>query len=257
MQVNELLKRFNKMVTIFGKGGNHEDIIALDFKKYHTLRVLENVEFIVKDMQELTPEEKDLARIIAILHDIGRLRQWKNIRSYEDRPGQMHAHIGARMLENGWLKVLVPEERKYDSEIIKIVYHHGDLYLPDDMSDREKLLSNLVRDADKVDILYLVTQKSELKIMYEEGEKEKNLKLNKKIKKNLLQKETVSFADVENRIDLLGLRLALINQLVFPRSREYIASKGYTEEMINLFEKAFPQYDKEDIAWLRNLKDLI
>ena len=63
-------------------------------KVNHTYRVVNNAKYICEDM-ELDDEDKDLAMVIALLHDIGRFDQAKQMKTFrEDITNYDHATLG-------------------------------------------------------------------------------------------------------------------------------------------------------------------
>jgi putative nucleotidyltransferase with HDIG domain len=96
-----------------------------------------------------------LARIIAILHDIGRFEQYARHHTYSDAKSENHALLGVKVIKKtGVLGRLCPEERDL---IIKVVSHHNRAFLPASGDARFLFHLKLLRDADKIDIWRVVT----------------------------------------------------------------------------------------------------
>lgn len=66
-------------------------------KIIHTYGVIEKSEYIAKKLK-LNEEEIQLAKLIALLHDIGRFEQRKTLKEFEDFKGLDHAEYGVRIL---------------------------------------------------------------------------------------------------------------------------------------------------------------
>ena len=99
----------------------------------------------------LTEEDTELARIIALLHDIGRFEQLKRFDSFE--PTTMdHAAYGVQVLfEEGMIRQFVPEDTWDD-----IIRHRNCTAtaisaLKELPIHRTLLHARLIRDADKLD----------------------------------------------------------------------------------------------------------
>ena len=130
----------------------------IKLKIIHTYGVVKQAEELAGRMH-LSAEDTDLARLIALLHDIGRFEQLKRYDSFE--PGTMdHAAYGVKVLfDEGMIRRFLPDD-KWDSIIYTAIAHHSDYELPE-ISDPQTLLhAKLIRDEDKLD--------SEFEKLYEE-----------------------------------------------------------------------------------------
>ena len=87
-------------------------------KVKHTYQVVNSAKYICEDMQ-LSDEDKDLAMVIALLHDIGRFDQAKQMNTFrEDIASYDHATLGIKLLfEQNEIRNFI-ETSKFD-EIIK------------------------------------------------------------------------------------------------------------------------------------------
>lgn len=128
---------------IFGRGD-------IKLKVVHTYGVMEKSEFIGKELN-LSNEQIELAKLIALLHDIGRFEQRQRLKEFEDFKGLDHAEYGIRVLfEDGWIRKFIDEE-KYDYIIYQAIKNHNK-YSIDEKLDGEALLqAKIIRDADKLD----------------------------------------------------------------------------------------------------------
>lgn len=246
----KFLKRFNNFVDSYENGEDIKGIEAIELKRQHRKRVLDASKYMAKTMN-LPEEDETIAEIIAILHDIGRFEQWKKNRSYVDTERIQHAYLGAQMLQKGWIRYFIPETREYDEIIIKAVKLHRELHLPHELTERERFFCNLIRDADRIDIFYQCTRNKDFDILFEIKEEVEERSLSNAVKLALLKNESISFKEVRNRLDLIGLRISLLSQFTFKSGIDYIKEKGYVEKMINLFENNLPQFKGEDLEWLK------
>lgn len=99
---------------------------------------------------ELSKEDVLLAKIIGLLHDIGRFEQLRKFNSFSDKNVD-HADESCNYLfQEGHIRDFVLED-KYDSILEKAIRYHNKLELPE-MEERELLFSKMIRDMDKVDI---------------------------------------------------------------------------------------------------------
>ena len=99
---------------------------------------------------DLSKEKIVLAKIIGLLHDIGRFEQWKKYQSFSDTNVD-HADESCHYLfDEGHIRDFI-DEKKYDSIIEKAIKYHNKLEIPN-MEEDELFFSKMIRDMDKVDI---------------------------------------------------------------------------------------------------------
>lgn len=118
-------------------------------KIVHTYGVVECSRKIAEGL-DLSEEDKRIAEIIGLLHDIGRFEQLKRYDSFE--PGTMdHASFGVKILfEEGMIRRFV-EKDTWDNIIRTAIARHSDYCLDEKMNERELLHARIIRDADKLD----------------------------------------------------------------------------------------------------------
>jgi hypothetical protein len=96
-----------------------------------------------------------IAELCALLHDVGRFEQYARHRIYFDARSEDHATLGVEVLDNaGILDMLDPVDRNL---VRFIVLHHNKVSVPDSGNERDLHFLKLLRDADKIDILRVVT----------------------------------------------------------------------------------------------------
>ena len=108
---------------------------------------------------ELQKEDIELAELIGLLHDIGRFEQVRKYNTFVDHLSENHAKIGVDILfKDGLIRRFI-EDDKYDKIIeLAIINHNKDKnMLPTNLSPKEELHVKLIRDSDKVDIIYILT----------------------------------------------------------------------------------------------------
>ena len=138
MNYNNAKQQFEKYLD--GYDSNNDKV---RLKIIHTYGVVHAMEEICHRMQ-LSEEDTELARIIALLHDIGRFDSFE--------PTTMdHAAYGVKVLfEEGMIRQFVPEDT-WDDIIKTSIAHHSDFCLEGITDPRTLLHARLIRDADKLD----------------------------------------------------------------------------------------------------------
>ncbi len=126
----------------------------IESKYRHSYRVMEICGQIAKRL-ELPDEEIELAKLIGLLHDIGRFDQWTQYGTYKDLISYNHGEMGAEILKNNNYLRWYIEDNSYDDIILYAVKNHGAFTIEDKEADEKTMLFlKVVRDADKIDIFY-------------------------------------------------------------------------------------------------------
>lgn len=127
-------------------------------KVEHTLRVTDLCEQIARALG-LAQEDVDLAWLVGLLHDIGRFEQVRRYDTFIDTASASHAALGLSVLfdecgDDGQPRIrsFIGDDA-YDELIRVAVGTHSDYRIPEDLSERARTLCNILRDADKIDII--------------------------------------------------------------------------------------------------------
>ena len=120
-------------------------------KIVHTFRTVENADRIARSLQ-LDDEQRELARIIALLHDIGRFEQVRRWNDFRDSVSVDHARLGAEILSgNGLIRKFISDPR-YDDLVLTCVLRHSGYSAEDIEDENTRMHAHILRDADKLDI---------------------------------------------------------------------------------------------------------
>lgn len=132
------------------------DIVKIKLKYEHTYYVADISDIIARDLK-LCDEDVDLAWTIGLLHDIGRFEQVTRFGTYKDAISVDHAQFGADILFKDGLINNFFEDDEQTAELMHLIEisirNHNIFVLPDTLTDRERLFCQIIRDADKVDIM--------------------------------------------------------------------------------------------------------
>jgi len=125
----------------------------LRLKQEHTERTCQEIRLLAEALT-LDADQTRIAELIALFHDIGRFPQFVKYRTYSDPKSVDHGQLGVHVLrEEGILATLRREEKQWVETAIEL---HGRKALPPNLRGRTLLLTKLIRDADKIDILRVV-----------------------------------------------------------------------------------------------------
>ncbi|HKK32308.1 MAG TPA: HD domain-containing protein [Desulfomicrobiaceae bacterium] len=134
------------------------DQAHLDLKRDHSLRVLEEATRLVA-AEKTAPRVAFLARVAALLHDVGRFEQYERFRTYKDADSVDHARSGCNVLRRERPLSVLPKRDRVAVMIAVLVHNRKDL--PRMLKGLPAELARVVRDADKLDIIPVVLDNME------------------------------------------------------------------------------------------------
>ena len=126
----------------------------------HTLRVAENCLLLAGSL-DMNRDDKGLAWLLGLLHDIGRFEQVRRYGTFFDAVSVDHAEFGADLLFKEKLIDAFPaaDFSKEDLQLLETAVRcHNKLSLPREQDARTRLFCDLIRDADKIDIFRVIAE---------------------------------------------------------------------------------------------------
>ncbi|MHC4114453.1 MAG: HD domain-containing protein [Planctomycetota bacterium] len=151
------LEKFRSWFADFAAGfyGDDEYVNAnIKLKEEHSLRTCDETRYLAEELR-LDAGQRRIAEVIALLHDVGRFPQFIKYRTYNDPRSVNHCLLSLEVLREG--NVLDGTAERERQLIEQAIEYHGLKELPSGLDEECLLFSKLIRDADKLDILYLVT----------------------------------------------------------------------------------------------------
>lgn len=214
----------------------------IELKIRHTYGVVGASEYITKSLK-LSEEDVQLAKLIALLHDIGRFEQVKVTESFMDNKKFDHAEYGVEILfKNNLIRSFIKED-KYDDIIYKAIINHNKYKIEEGLNEKELLHAKIIRDADKLDN-FRVKEVDKLEnifpmkynpdtIVYET--------ITQKVYEDFMNKKSILRDDLVNQVDMWISFIAFIFDLNFEASLKYVEEKGYIDKLVDRIE-----YKNED-----------
>lgn len=229
-------KRFAEYLKQYDSG---DDKIKL--KIVHTYGVVSDMEEITRRMG-LGEEDLELAKLIALLHDIGRFEQLKRFDSFESEVMD-HAAYGVKILfEEGMIREFVKEDT-WDSIIQTAIARHSDFRLEGISDSRELLHARLIRDADKLDNCRVKLEEKIETLLGMSAEEVGSLQISEKVYEDFYKHLSVLSSDRETAMDYWVSYLAYFYDINFRESMQVIKEKNYVPL---LFERI--PYNNPDTA---------
>lgn len=205
--------------------------LPLRVKIEHTAAVRANMARLASALNR-SPEDRTLAELAGLLHDVGRFPQYRQYHTFRDSVSVDHARLGLR--EIGRHRVLHGMPAATRRELAFAIAHHNAFVLPPHPDQRRTLLARMLRDADKLDIWRV------FKAYYVDGRR-----LNATVDlhladtpgftpaalESLRQGRMVRLADVHNRNDFKLLQIAWIYDLNLAPAFALMLDQGHLEAL--------------------------
>ena len=146
-KIEKSIEEFKKYVNTFDFSND-----KISRKYFHTFRVVDYAKDLAKYLN-LNEHDSYIAIVCALLHDIARFKQATEFNTFSDLESFDHGDVGYDiLLENNYIFNFVDND--IDKNIVlNAVKYHNKFSVPNSLNERELLFANLVRDADKLDIM--------------------------------------------------------------------------------------------------------
>lgn len=197
----------------------------------HTYRVCALSEEIAKSVP-MTDADAELAWLIGLLHDIGRFEQLRQFNTFIDAESVDHAMLGSRILfEDGEIRRFVSDSSN-DALIKSAIEAHSLYRLPEGMDDRTAMFANILRDADKIDILRVNVEFRPEEIYNVTSEELRNAEVTEEVMQSFFEEHATLRSLKKTPIDHLAGHISLIYELVYPYSVRVMKEQGFLEKML-------------------------
>lgn len=234
---------------------NLEDV-KIKLKYEHTYRVAALCDRIAKSLH-LNQEDIDMAWCLGMFHDIGRFDQVRRYGTFQDAVSCNHADLSADILyKEGKVREYF-QEKKWDALMEKAIRLHNVLHLPDTLTERERLFTQILRDADKVDILRVNVEFSFEDIYNVSSEILRKCEVAEKVMQAVYEKHAV-FRDLrKSPIDYLVGHICLVFEMVYPETVRIVVKQGYLDKLLDFKSEnentqiQFKEIKKEVTEYLR------
>ena len=211
----------------------------VNLKIIHTDHVAEMCDAISNSLH-LTSEDRDTAWLCGMLHDIGRFEQLRRYGTFFDKRSVNHAALSADLLFHDGLIRRFVEDMSKDALVEKAIRLHNVFLLPENLTDQELLFCNILRDADKIDIIR-VNRETPMSEIYDLPEKEfYTTPISGKVYEAALQGINVNREYSRTAVDYLIGHICFVYGLVFPESFRQVSEQGYLDQMLQ-FQSRNPE----------------
>ena len=214
----------------------------------HTRDVAKNSLYLAEALH-FNEYDETLAWVIGYLHDFARFGQAIITHTFKDSDRYNHAHIGAKLLfRYGMIEDIIGNYKDINAEdkivMEKAVYHHGDLELPPDLTPREKLFCEIIRDADKIDIFKTIVTTG-YEVMYGANREEvAKTDISPEIEEAFYNRKTVDYKKRKTLADFLLAHQALFFGLKLKAAKQKAIEDGFLQQLTEI-EFANPKTEEK------------
>lgn len=206
--------------------------IALKIR--HTYEVVSKSEYLAKGLK-LDQENLMLAKLIALLHDIGRFEQVKQTSDFSDADGFDHAKYGIKVLfEDGLIRRFIQDDR-YDGIIRDAILQHNQYEITGILDKPNLMHCQIIRDADKLDN-FRVKEIEPLENIFPKKFNPETIEyeiISPKVYKDFMERRCILTKDRQTQLDYWVCCLAFLFDLNFNQSIQYVRENNYIDKLIN------------------------
>lgn len=234
-------KALNAFNAYVGNYDANDEKIKLKIE--HTYRVCELCERIAKE-SGFDEDEIEIAWLMGLLHDVGRFEQLRRYGTFIDAQSIDHAEFGADILfKEGKIRDYV-DDVSDDLLLERTVRCHSAYKVPDSYSRREKKFADLLRDADKIDILK-VNIIVPLEEIYNVTTSElKNCQVSDEVMQAFNEEHAVLRSLKKTPVDNVVGHISLVYELVYPVSYMIVYEQGFLNKLMD-FESELPETNRQ------------
>lgn len=234
----------------------------------HTYRVAGLCQRIAESLG-LSEPDVDIAWLLGMLHDIGRFEQIRRFGTFNDAQSVDHAEFGADLLfKEGLIRKFAEgyyvecefassgneeagqiiknnEYHNKDTGLLELaIRQHNKYRVKEDLTERQRMFCDILRDADKVDI-FKVNADIPMEIIYDVTTEElKNGVITKEVLESFYKKETVLKSVRRSAVDHIVGHISLLFELVYKESYRQAKEQGYVYKLLD-FKSDVPEVNAE------------
>jgi hypothetical protein len=221
---------------VSGCYGDDEFVNAnLKLKEQHSRQTCEEMKYLVEELG-LSENQRLIADVIALFHDVGRFEQFVKYRTYHDPRSVNHCLLGSEVLRRE--KILEELEHKEKEIIEKAIEYHGIRELPADLDSECLFFSKLIRDADKLDVFYVVTDYYE---RYRDNPEEFELEVelpdepgySAEVVEGILSEQRIDYSQLRTWNDMKLCQVGWVYDINFAPTLKRIRQRRFLEKMFD------------------------
>ena len=198
----------------------------------HTYKVADLCERIAKS-EGCLPQQVDTAWLIGLLHDIGRFEQLKRFGTFIDSESIDHAAFGADLLfGDGLIREFIQEDSG-NHLLERAIRTHSAFRLPEDFDRETMMFCNIIRDADKIDIMRVNVESPLEEIYNVSTEKLRGDVISDRVLASFFEEHATLRDYKKTAVDYIAGHISLVYELVYPYSIREAYRQGFLHKMID------------------------
>lgn len=204
---------------------------GIERKYSHSFRVM-NISTEIAKSLNLDKGKIDLATSIGLLHDIARFEEFMKYKGYVLGHKFDHGDYALEILKkDNFIRKFI-ETDKYDDIIFNAIKNHNKFEIEEGLSEETLLYCKIIRDADKIDILYEAT------CIFWNNKKEemKNSQISDSYFEQFINQQVILRVPEQTIVDEVVVYLAFIFDMNFKYSFEKLKTERYIDKMLDRFE---------------------
>ncbi|WP_024822819.1 HD domain-containing protein [Aminobacterium mobile] len=204
-------------------------------KKEHSYRVEANSGSLAAAL-EWEGDAVRIADVLGLLHDIGRFPQYRDYGTFSDGSSIDHGDAGVTILERSFpWSGISPSTKKI---LLEGIRYHNKMDIADTLSPEERTLCQLVRDADKIDILALIRQCiKEGKVQELSPGLKEDVPVSPDLLEDLVSTGKASYKKVHSLTDFLALQLSWVFDINYPQTFQMLEEAGSLSWIVDQLQK--------------------
>jgi len=248
--LQELERWFERYVAGFTTGASADDTIQRNLKsRYeHIMRTREEMALLCEKLQ-VNDRRRLICDAIALLHDVGRFEQFVQYRTFNDHVSVNHGTLGISILRREAILASLAAQERYAIETA--IAAHNLKQMPTDLSGDALLFTRLIRDADKIDILFCSVQYFQ---QYRQDPLSVDLELEfsnapsctPEVVAALLAGQQVPYDRLDTLHDLQLLQLGWIYDVNFEATFERLEQRGLLDQLLDFLPTG---RDRTRVQW--------
>lgn len=198
----------------------------------HTYRVAALCEQIARSIP-LSEEDADRAWLAGLLHDVGRFEQLRRYGTFEDAKSIDHAACSEEVLfEQGHIRDYLDDDSA-DTPLRTAVRWHSAYRLPEGLDESTLQLCQILRDADKIDILRVNVETPLEEIYNVTTEALRTADVTPEVLDAFYAHHAVLRSLKRTPADNVVGHTSLVYELVFPESLREVSRQGYLWQLLD------------------------
>ena len=211
------------------------NIPAIKRKYYHSYRV-QKIACEIAESLKYNEKDYNLVSICGLFHDIGRFEQYKRYHSFKDSETIDHGDFGYEILKDEFLDKLGLDDEENNTLLMSTKYHNK--YIVDkSIKDKTLEICNIIRDADRIDILSLFFDPNIQKSLTDES-----MEVTSNCHEEFVNHRQIKHKDIKTDGDRILLYLGFIWDFNFKKSYEIINKTQIYEKIKENIK--LPSFDK-------------